>query len=559
MFRQRSSRKPVKDIDPDEIFVDSTNPAQFDTDRFEGRIERSLNTGAFTGVAIGLTLLVAAYTVQAWNLQIRQGSALATRANNNQLQTGVIFAPRGRILDRGGAILADNSEVPGSGFPIRTYANLRGIAAVVGYAEPPAKDATGNYFRPMSIGQTGVEAAYDDILAGENGAQLSEVDALKRVVSQSTTQPAKPGQDITLSIDANATQALYDAIAQVAGVSHFIGGAGVMMDVHTGEIIAMTSYPDYPLQTMAQGSDTAAINGLLNNPALPFLNRATQGLFAPGSIVKPYVAVGALMEGVINENTQILSTGSISVPNPYDPAHPSVFKDWRPQGWVDMRHAIAVSSDVYFYEVGGGFQNQPGLGIAKLDQYFKLFGIGSPTGLNGFMEQPGNIPTPAWKAKVFPSDPTWRLGDTYHTAIGQYGVQVTPLEMARAAAALGNGGYLLTPTLVASTTPTMQNLNLSQHALEVVREGMRLGVTDGIVQMLKFPYVAVAAKTGTAQVGSQNQFDNSNIEVLFPYDNPKYVLVIMMEKAPAPVSEGATNVAANFIDWLHQNEPQYLQ
>ncbi len=559
MFWRRRRIPLARDIDPDEIFVDASNRGKFDVDRFEGKIERSIGRKRYIAVSMTMAVVFLCYAGQAVNLQWKNGAVYAARAEANQLSNDTIFATRGLILDRNGLVLAGNTMQPGSPFPTRSYADWRGIAAVVGYTKPPAKDTNGNYFRLTSIGQTGMEAAYDSMLAGQNGSELTETDAAHNIVSQSTIIPAVPGANLTLSIDASVSQALYDAIANIAAFSHFTGGAGIIMDIHTGQIIALVSYPEYPLQTMADGTDTPAIQALLNDPNLPFLDRATEGLFAPGSIVKPYVAVGALMEHVIDPTTQILSTGSISIPNPYDPAHPSIFKDWRPQGWVDMRHAIAVSSDVYFYEVGGGYENQPGLGITKLDHYFNLFGLGNPTGIQGLVEPPGTIPSPAWKAQVFPADPIWRIGDTYHTAIGQYGVQVTPLQMVRAVAALANGGLLVTTSLLASSTPQGENINISQSAAEVVREGMRLGVTNGIIQLLNVPYVDVAAKTGTAQVGTQNQYDNSSVEGFFPYENPKYAFVVMMDKAPAPISEGATNVMASVLAWLHANAPEYLQ
>ncbi|MGH7141519.1 MAG: penicillin-binding transpeptidase domain-containing protein [Minisyncoccia bacterium] len=557
-WRWRPKAHVTRDIAPDEIFADAQNRAGLDTDRFEGRMEKPLGYRSFLGVGIAIAAIIICYAGQAWNLQLKNGTAYAERAQQNQLANETLFAPRGLILDRDGRVLVGNNDPEDASFPTRQYADWRGIADVVGYAKPPAQDANGDYYQTQSVGQTGAEAAFSNRLTGTNGKELTETDALGRVVSQSTVIPATPGTNVTLSIDAPLSQALYDSIAKVAGETHFVGGAGIIMNVHTGEILALVSYPEYPLQTMANGTDTPAIKSLLSDPSLPFLDRATQGVFAPGSIVKPYVGVGALMEGVINENTKILSTGSISIPNPYDPGHPSVFLDWRPNGWVDMRQALAVSSDVYFYEVGGGYENQPGLGITKLDQYFKLFGFGQPTGIVGLPEASGNVPSPAWKAATFPSDPTWRLGDTYHTAIGQYGMQVTPIQMVRAVAALANGGGLMTPTILASSTPQGKDLNVVPHDVEVVREGMREGVMSGIAQALNLPFVEVAAKTGTAQVGNENQFDNSSVEGFFPYQDPEYAFMIMMEKAPAPVDVGATNVMADVLQWMHENEPGYL-
>ena len=117
-------------------------------------------------------------------------------------------------------------------------------------------------------------------------------------------------------------------------------------------------------------------------PRKVFLNRDISGLYTPGSIVKPFFALGALNENIIDPNTKILSTGSISIPNPYVPTQKTVFKDWKVNGWVNMMQAIAVSCDVYFYEIGGGYQNQKGLGIANLEKYAELFGFGEKTGVD---------------------------------------------------------------------------------------------------------------------------------------------------------------------------------
>lgn len=226
---------------------------------------------------------------------------------------------------------------------------------------------------------------------------------------------------------------------------------------------------------------------------------------------------------------------------------------------MNMEQAISVSSDVYFYEVGGGYKSQPGLGITKLDHYFNLFGFGAPTGLAGFTEAAGTVSSPAWKAINFPDDPTWRLGDTYHTAIGQYGTQITPLQAVREAAAIGNGGILLTPTLIASSTPQGKNLNLSEHNLEVAAAGMRLGVTQGIVQEVNFPFMQIAAKDGVAQIGTHNQYQNSTMIGFWPYQNPKYAFAVVLEQGPAGTLIESPTVMQDFFEWMEQNEPQYLQ
>ncbi len=572
--RLRGGGKIKTEIHPDEIFVDSHNAQDFNRDQFEGRIERPIGRRAFWFVSVLLVLVFVGLLARAGTLQIAHGAAYAKQAKDNQLSQKILFADRGILADRTGVPLAYNERISTlDNFAVRTYAALHGLAHVVGYAQPPAKDSSGVYFRTTFAGIDGAERAFDAQLGGQNGLQLSETDVHGTVVSESVIQPQTPGQKITLSIDATVTQGLWEAIAARADSSRFQGGAGVIIDVNTGELLALTSYPEYSQNALESG-DRAAFNALNTDSRRPFLNRATNGLYAPGSIVKPVVAAAALTEGVVSPEKQILSTGSISVPNPYDAAHPSVFRDWRAHGWVDVRRAIAVSSDVYFYEVGGGFPGQVGLGITNLDSYFKLFGFGQDAGLAGFSEQEGNIPTPAWKALTFPADPTWRLGDTYHTAIGQYGMQVTPLQAARAAAAVANGGTLLTPTLllgksdfpnsgsrtssIASSTPHGTQIAVSQSALQIVREGMRLGVTEGIAQAVRFDSVHIAAKTGTAQVGMHNEYVNSWMIGFWPYEHPRYAYAVVLERGPTGTTMGAPAVMGAFFLWMQQNAPQYL-
>jgi penicillin-binding protein 2 len=554
----RFNKRMRTEIDPDEILLDAQNPADFDRDRFEGRIEQPLTRRSFFFVGCLLLVLTLLLVVRAGDLQILSGVAYAKQANDNQLEQKVIVADRGTIVDRNGVELAYNQRANITDeFAQRMYSTLKGISNIIGYVKPPAKDSTGTYYRDVFQGMDGIEEAYNTQLAGVNGEKLSETNARGQVVSESTEAPPQAGQKITLSIDAKVNEGFYNTIANIAQSSGFHGAAGLIMDVHTGELLAMTTYPEYDSQSLTDG-DTADINALNTNHDLPFLNRAVDGLYSPGSIVKPVMAIAGLTEGVINENTQITSTGLISVPNPYDKAHPSVFKDWRVNGVMTVRDALAVSSDVFFYEVGGGYQSQPGIGIDKIDHYLQLFGFGTTTGLVGFTQPTGVVSSIAWKEANFPGDP-WRLGDTYHTAIGQYGTQITPLQAVREAAAIANSGKLLTPTLIASSTPQFTQLNLPAQNFEIAREGMREGVVSGIAGAVKFDYVHVAAKTGTAQVGTHNEYQNSWMIGFWPYENPKYAYAVVMEKGPAGTSIESPSAMGQFFQWLNTNAPQYLQ
>src|SRR3989344_2140328 len=460
-----------REIDPDEILLDSTNAGEFDLDQFEGRIERPLSARSFiaAGVVIGLVAVI--LLGRSVDLQIIKGSAYAAQARENQLERKVIFADRGVLEDRVGRELAWNERASvEDDYSMRVYAAYRGLGHAIGYVKVPAKDSSGFYYRDTYIGVDGAEKAFDGLLKGDNGITLTETDARGKVVSESKVSPPAVGSKIVLSIDALVNQGLFDAISDRARAAGAVGGAGVIIDVRTGGLLAMTSYPEYSPEAVVSGN-SAAIKSYTGDKRLPFLNRATDGLYSPGSIVKPLMAAAAINEGVIDEYKQILSTGALTLPNPYDPDKPTIFKDWRVNGWTAARRAIAVSSDVYFYEIGGGFEGQQGLGIARIDEYLRRFGFGADAGLAGFSEAFGTIPTPEWKAINFPDDPAWRLGNTYHTAIGQYGVQVTPLQAARMAAAIANGGTLPTPSIIASSTPRGAAIDISAHALLGAREG----------------------------------------------------------------------------------------
>lgn len=558
MLRIWPKKRRVQEIEPDEIFLDSSNMPQFDTEHFEGRMEQPLGLRGLWLATACVILLFSFYGMRAFNLMVVHGSTYAKQAAENQLSESLVLAERGIIYDRTGLELAFNApQATSSVIRERRYAPLRGIAHVVGYVKPPAKDASGFYYRESFEGIDGAELVFDKELRGENGRVLTEMNARGEIVSQSSVDLPQNGSAMHLSVDAGVSQAFYDAIAARASASNFQGGAGVIMNVKTGEIIALVSYPEYSPQDVSLGKRDVLV-ALNEDERLPFLDRAVDGLYAPGSIVKPIVAAAALEEGIIDEHTEILSTGALSIPNPYDRTKPTIFRDWKAHGNTDMREAIAVSSDVYFYVVGGGFEGQRGLGIANLEKYFRLFGYGSDAGLRGFSSKTGSIPSVAWKEENFPGDP-WRVGNTYHTAIGQYGLQITPLQAARAVSALANGGRLMRPTLIASSTLASQSIPVGESALQVVREGMRKAVEGGTAAAVNLPFVQVAAKTGTAQVGSQNEYMHSWMVGFFPYENPKYAFAVVLERAPAGTLMGAPAAMSQFFWWLNENAAQYLQ
>lgn len=549
------------DITPDEVFLDSSNLSSFNTAQFEGRIEQPISKRTFVVLAALIVLVISIFLGRVWYLQVQNGEVYAQISENNRLRHVPVFAERGVIFDRNGERLAWN--VPNQNtddFSLREYADIPGIAHLVGYVTHPATDSSGFYYQYYFEGEAGAEKAFDEALTGKNGTKISETDAVGDTLSENVIEDPVSGDNLHLSIDVRIQSEMFNTIRDLAEEVGFTGGAGAIMNVQTGELVSLTSYPEYSISAFAHG-DNDIINQELNDEYLPLLNRATGGVYTPGSIVKPFIALGALSEHVITPEKGILSTGTLEVPNPYDPDNPTIFTDWKAHGLVDIYEALAISSNIYFYQVGGGYETQRGLGITKINEYFKEFGFGRETGIELGGEESGNIPSPEWKAENFDGD-DWRVGDTYNTSIGQYGFQVTPIQAVRGIAAIANGGIVFEPTILRSkgATPTIANVvDIPEEDFEIVREGMRQAVEEGTAQGLSVPYVQMAGKTGTAELGVSKSLVNAWVTGFFPYDDPKYAFAVMMQEGPAENLIGGVFVMRTLLDWMHENTPEYFE
>jgi penicillin-binding protein 2 len=553
-------RRNYASIDPDEILIDSQNLPEFNTDQFEGRIEKPISSRIFGLVAFFIFIVSSIFLWRLWNLQITDGEFYAQKSQNNSLHDTVIFADRGLILDRDGKPLAWNELNPDdSNYSLRRYATSSGLSTTLGYIKYPTKDKNGFYYQEKFDPKDGLEKIYDTVLSGRNGEKIVETDVSGKITAESVIDPPQNGKDLSLTVDIDLQKRLYQSLLDISKRAGYKGGGGVIMDVRTGEIIALANFPEYDSQIMTDGDDSAKINSWISSRDNPFLNRVIAGLYTPGSIVKPFVAMGVLDQKVIGQYATILSTGSISVPNPYNPSKPSIFYDWKAHGYVDLRRAIAVSSDVYFYEVGGGYGSQKGIGIYNIEKYVRMFGLGSTTGIAFPGEKNGTIPDPEWKAKVFNGE-DWRVGDTYNTSIGQYGFQITPLQVVRSVAALANGGLIMVPNLIKGTLPQKSGtIKLDDSYYKIVKEGMRLCVTDGTCSALSEPFVSVAAKTGTAQIGILKDEVNSWIVGFWPYEDPHYAFAVVMERGSKNNQFGSVLVMKEFFDWVGIYATEYLK
>jgi penicillin-binding protein 2 len=559
-FTRRARKAASHEIAPEDVFLDSQNISDLNTGQMEGQLEKPLGKYVFYLSVAFVFLLLIGFTYRLFSMQIIDGELYAKKSDNNHLKSTPIFALRGTISDRNGTLLAWNTTSSSTDeIPDREYINTSGFSHILGYVSYPKKDDSGIFWQDEYIGKDGLEKEYQTTLQGVKGERIIAIDALNQVEAQNVTVLPVHGGNITLTIDKDVQAKLYERMKALAAKASFTGGAGIIIDVNTGEILAITSYPEYDNNLMTNAitkEEKSQIATDLLDKRKKFLNRAVGGLFTPGSTVKPFIAIAALMEGVITPEKNIFSAGQIVIKNIYG-GPDTVFKDWKAHGYVDMREALAVSSDEYFYQVGGGYMDQKGLGIDRINKYADLFGFSTTTGIDLPGEESGIVPSRDWKKKVFNEE--WLLGNTYHTAIGQYGFQLTPLELVRAVAAIANGGHLVTPHVVQGIETEKINIGLQEKDLRVIHEGMREGALTGTGRVLNIPGLEVASKSGTAELGVKKDLVNSLITGYFPYDKPKYAFVVVMEKGARGNPYGAVFAMKETLEWMILNKPEYIK
>ncbi|MFA9262494.1 MAG: penicillin-binding protein 2 [Undibacterium sp.] len=433
----------------------------------------------------------------------------------------------------------------------REYINGPMFAHVLGYEGKIKKeelDAHPDYLFTDSIGKQGVERSYESILRGVHGREIVEVDSMGRVQKELGVVPPKPGHDVTLTIDKDLSEKLYTTLADWFMANDLKAGAAIALDPRSGAIRALVSYPSYDNNLFSGGIDQSSYAALVSDESRPLFNRAIGGEYPPGSTIKPVIAAAALTEHIITPETSIESRGGISVGKFF-------FGDWKAHGFTDLRRAIAVSSDVYFYTLGGGYGGIGGLGMNRMKQYEERFGYGEKTGIDLSGEADGFLPDPDWKqAKI---GERWYIGDDYNSSIGQGYITATPLQILNSIAAIANGGTLYTPHV---RTPERGDLpfpsrsvGISSDTLRVVREGMRETVTEGTAQSLQSLPVAVAGKTGTAQYGGKESTHGWFVSFA-PYENPELAIIVLIEGQTKESTYHAVPITKAVYEWYFRDQ-----
>lgn len=436
--------------------------------------------------------------------------------------------------------------------PLRYYPHEEMAAQVLGYvgeAGPDDRDDNGQPFESETIlGRSGLERYYDTYLRGKNGGRQVEVDATGRPVKSIASKAIVPGHNLRLTLDIPlqlaTEQAIREEVSDLAREHVWPTGiAAVALDPNTGAVLAMANWPTFNPNSFAQGISDAEWRALNESSLRPFENRVITGMYPPGSIFKIVTGVAALENKVIKPEEKIYDEGKHWLIDKRN-AGGEAF------GWIDFYDAMAKSDNVYFYELGNR------LGIDKIEEQARRFGLGSKTGIDLYGEADGLVASEKYKLDTFGED--WYLGETFDASIGQSFHLTTPLQLATMLSAIANGGTRYRPYLVSRidkldgsplrihAPEVLGKITISQSVLDVIRRSLR-GVTEpnGTAGLLFAGYpVAVAGKTGTSETGTG--LDHAWFAAYAPYDKPQVVVVVIVEHAGYGI-ESAAPIAKKMI------------
>ena len=603
LFLKSNNRKKVnfvfkEDVEPHEILLDSMAKKREEEFGFsEKKLEIPILRKIIQGMFIFCFLLICFLLSKTFQLQVVQGEEFVKLSEKNKFIIHQIQAERGVIYDRNMEQLVSNKstfnlvcpeetilnlsheqliffEVNNDQFneceivnnTIREYNQGEIFSHVLGYmgkiTEQEFKQNQELYLINDYLGRTGLENYYEEYLRKNAGKVRIERDALGNLFSEETVILPESGKSLVLWLDADLQRKAYQELEKRYKELNAKGGTVVALDPKTGGILALVSLPSFDNNLFQKQADSEKLENLLTDSkkTYPLFNRAISGKYLTGSIIKPLTALAALEEKIINPEKQIYGSAYLEIPHRYDSSISYKFRDWTVHGWVDMKKAIAQSCNIYFYTIGGGYQDQKGLGPTKIKKYLELFGWSEKTGIDLTNEVNGFIPDPEWKKSVLKEN--WWDGDTYHLSIGQGYIQVTPLEIAYSYMAIANQGTLYRPKVVKEIInfkeiePEIVRQDfIDLKNLEIVRQGMRQAVTGidspraSAIILNSLP-VSAAAKTGTAELGNKRY--HNWITVFAPYEDPEIVLTVMLENVENLAA--AVPIAKDILEWYFSKQ-----
>lgn len=431
-------------------------------------------------------------------------------------------------LDLPGVTVQPESE---RNYPVGPYAAH--LLGYVGEVSPRQLDASeADLLHGGSIvGKAGVEKTYDQVIRGEEGQKVIEVDALGHEKRTLSVNRPRAGNDLHLTIDFRLQQVAEDLLAEEAG-------AIVAMDPETGEVLALASHPTFDPNALSGDLTAEEWMAIVQDAAHPLTNRAIQGQYPPGSVFKIIMAAAALESKAIGPKDREICPGGFWFGRRF-------YRDWKPggHGSVDVNQAIVESCDVFFYKVGHR------MGIGTIAWYAEQFGLGRRTGIGLPGERDGIVPSEAWKRQT--RGQPWYPGETISVSIGQGYVSVTPLQMASLIAAVANDGVLVQPHLVRAVrvreSGALQQITvlprgrvpMARETLARIKDALAQVVTKGTARSARSSRVSIAGKTGTAQVVGLRSSPEEELPKRFrdhawfvayaPVDHPRIAVAVLAE------------------------------
>jgi len=499
-------------------------------------------------------------------MELTEKISLLTKLSVEEIKTAIEQANSTSILflsdslEKSEAMVISQNNLPGVyalPIPKRIYPEGNYFSNIIGYVNKASQSDMGKdsyYTIQDRVGRVGIEESYEEILRGKHG-YINFMDN----IGHEALKEGSAGQSVVLHIDTDAQKYLYEAVLEILRANGLKKAAAVMQNPNNGAIIAMVSFPSYDNNIFQNSLSQKDVDYLFKNNNKPLFNRVVGGQYSPGSTIKPLYALAGLKEGVITPSTTITDTkGYISIPNQFNPDVVYIYKDWKIQGKIGLREALAQSSDIYFYSVGGGYESIKGLGIERMISYLKYFLIDKVLGVDIPGESDGFIPSPSWKQST--KGEGWYTGDTYNISIGQGDLLVTPLWLNTYIGAIANGGEMYKPKIAdkfvdeeKKVTKIMEKevigeVQFNKDDLRAVREGMRMVVTEGTGRRLSSLPIQIAAKTGTAEVIKGKSL-TSLTTMYGPYQDPEFTLTIIIEG----ISEDQLGVATKAAEIFIQN------
>jgi penicillin-binding protein 2 len=515
------------------------------------------------------------------DLSLIRGDYFASLARKNRIREKVILAPRGEILDRKGRVMAESvyqyfsvneegnrvyeeeGEFKGQRFEgenaayelKRKYPYKESTAFLTGYVGRVFEDEIGKDYCGESIltgelrGRGGSEEWWDCQLSGKTGKRMVEVDAKEGYIRELGRIEPVAGKDVQLSVDAYWQEKIYQMIKDKKAVVVALGGG--KEELKKGKILALVSSPSFDPNVFSYQQDDRLIQDWLDDREnWPLLNRAAGGQYHPGSVFKIVTATAGLETGKINEDTLIEDTGVIKVGE-------WSFRNWLwvkgggTDGMVDIVKGIQRSNDIFFYKVGEM------VGVEGIHQWAEKFGYGKKSGIELPAEISGLLPSVEWKKKA--KGEGWWLGNTYHLAIGQGDLAVTPLQVAAMTSVIANDGVYCQPSLDKNSEGKCGSLGIKKANLDLIQEGMKKACGEGGTAWTVLGFEPkLACKTGTAEVGDGSDDAHAWFTVYAPADDPEIVLTVLLERG-GEGSDVAAPIAGDILNEWFGTENQVLR